>query len=280
MSCLCSCFYTTTTTPRNMAIIIASLPDNAKSNHSPPPVQTHHSLKPTTTILPSKTMEKKKKPQKPRQPSVIEIERATGAGRFRDTDSRHEKQRQPFSCSSLNFCLFIYLYFIFIMIFLCVCVCVSEFHELFRELEELKDAKFDMSLMNFPGKFEGPLEKKLRETGEFMANQSERGFRSSSKLLLQLGFISFVLTPISWAGLLICRQKNSYFRVQVDASSVDSVSSGCLWSHQATIQFPISGSTNYVNLVTISDYTTKHLFKAIQAFAECYPFEFPMQKIH
>lgn len=75
------------------------------------------------------------------------------------------------------------------MIFLCVCVCVSEFHELFRELEELKDAKFDMSLMNFPGKFEGPLEKKLRETGEFMANQSERGFRSSSKLLLQLGFM-------------------------------------------------------------------------------------------
>ncbi|XP_015895430.1 probable NAD(P)H dehydrogenase subunit CRR3, chloroplastic [Ziziphus jujuba] len=144
MSCLCSCFYTTTTTPRNMAIIIASLPDNAKSNHSPPPVQTHHSLKPTTTILPSKTMEKKKKPQKPRQPSVIEIERATGAGRFRDTDS--------------------------------------------RELEELKDAKFDMSLMNFPGKFEGPLEKKLRETGEFMANQSERGFRSSSKKILIFAF--------------------------------------------------------------------------------------------
>ncbi|RXH70311.1 hypothetical protein DVH24_007567 [Malus domestica] len=32
----------------------------------------------------------------------------------------------------------------------------------------------DMSMMNFPSKFEGPVEKKLRETGEWV---SERSFR-------------------------------------------------------------------------------------------------------
>lgn len=53
--------------------------------------------------------------------------------------------------------------------------------KMFRELEELKHVKFDMSMMNFPGKFEGPAEKKLRETGEWMTDLSERGFNLSSK---------------------------------------------------------------------------------------------------
>lgn len=35
-----------------------------------------------------------------------------------------------------------------------------------------------MSMMNF-SKFEGPVEKQLRETGEWVTNQTERGFRSN-----------------------------------------------------------------------------------------------------
>lgn len=57
---------------------------------------------------------------------------------------------------------------------------------IYRELEEQKNVNFDMSMMNFPGKFEGPLEKKLRATGEWVTNQSERGFSLSSNLLLLL----------------------------------------------------------------------------------------------
>lgn len=50
-----------------------------------------------------------------------------------------------------------------------------------RDLEEERDAKFDMSMMNF-SKFEGPVEKQLRETGEWVTNQTERGFRSNGNL--------------------------------------------------------------------------------------------------
>lgn len=50
-----------------------------------------------------------------------------------------------------------------------------------RDLEEERDAKFDMSMMNF-SKFEGPVEKQLRETGEWVTNQTERGFRSNGNI--------------------------------------------------------------------------------------------------
>lgn len=55
---------------------------------------------------------------------------------------------------------------------------------IFRDLEEQKNAKFDMSMMNFPNKFEGPVEKKLRETGEWITNKTERGFRLSGNHFL------------------------------------------------------------------------------------------------
>lgn len=48
----------------------------------------------------------------------------------------------------------------------------------YRDVEEENVAKFDMSMMNF-SKFEGPVEKQLRETGEWVTNQTERGFRSN-----------------------------------------------------------------------------------------------------
>lgn len=50
-----------------------------------------------------------------------------------------------------------------------------------RDLEEEKDAKFDMSTMSFPDKFEGSLQKQLREVGEWMTDRTEKRFRLSGK---------------------------------------------------------------------------------------------------
>lgn len=64
------------------------------NNDSPPPslLHTNTPLKPPTTPSTQKKT-KNKKPShhhlKPTQPSVIEIERAIGAGRFRDANHRH-----------------------------------------------------------------------------------------------------------------------------------------------------------------------------------------------
>lgn len=52
----------------------------------------------------------------------------------------------------------------------------------FRDLEEQKNAKFDMSMMNFPSKFEGPVEKKLRETGEWVTDKTEKSFRLNGNI--------------------------------------------------------------------------------------------------
>ena len=53
---------------------------------------------------------------------------------------------------------------------------------IFRELEEDKKAAFDMFLMSFTGKYEAPLMKKLRETGEWVTNQTETKFQASGNL--------------------------------------------------------------------------------------------------
>lgn len=57
---------------------------------------------------------------------------------------------------------------------------------IFRDLEEEKDAKFDMSMMSFPGKFEGSLQRQLRESGEWVTDRTEKRFRLSGKLFLQI----------------------------------------------------------------------------------------------
>ncbi|VVA14558.1 PREDICTED: probable NAD(P)H dehydrogenase subunit CRR3 [Prunus dulcis] len=149
MSSLSSCLSLT----KNL--VHASLSNNNNNNNGslppPPPLQANPTKPPlssrnqTPTVLPRK--KQKNQPQrKPRQPSVIEIERAIGGGRFRDADP--------------------------------------------RDLEEQKNAKFDMSMMNFPSKFEGPVEKKLRETGEWITNKTERGFRlSGNHFLFSLFFL-------------------------------------------------------------------------------------------
>ena len=48
-----------------------------------------------------------------------------------------------------------------------------------RDLEEDRKAAFDMFLMSFTGKYEGALMKKLRETGEWVTDQTETKFQAS-----------------------------------------------------------------------------------------------------
>ncbi|XP_050374338.1 probable NAD(P)H dehydrogenase subunit CRR3, chloroplastic [Argentina anserina] len=129
----------------------ASLPNNINGSSSPPslPANNKTSKLPmrsrTTPPLPGKKQQQQNlQRRKPKQPSVIELESAIGAGRFRDTDN--------------------------------------------SDVEEGNDAKFDMLMMNF-NKLEGPVEKQLRETGEWVTNQTERGFRSNGKKILKFMFL-------------------------------------------------------------------------------------------
>lgn len=94
---------------------------------------------------------------KRQQPSISQIERAIGAGRYRDIDA--------------------------------------------RELEEEEKSKFDYISMSFSGKFEGPVEKRLRETGERLSNWTESGFRASGKKVLLVS-VQWVL-PIWTFSLLV-----------------------------------------------------------------------------
>ncbi|XP_018826616.1 probable NAD(P)H dehydrogenase subunit CRR3, chloroplastic [Juglans regia] len=120
-------------------LAFASLPQN----DSPPPIQTTHTTKPpmrrpTPSTLP-RTQQRKRQ-----QPSIAEIERAIGAGRYRDIDA--------------------------------------------RELKEEQEAEFDFISLSFSGKFEGPVEKKLRETGEWLDTWTETEFRASGKKILMVTF--------------------------------------------------------------------------------------------
>lgn len=114
-------------TVKNVAL--ASLNPNDHS-HSPP-LKTNGAAE----TIPISNPRLRRRLPKPRRPSVIEIERAIGGGRFRDADP--------------------------------------------RDLEEDRKATFDMFLMNFTGKYEGPLMKKLRETGEWVTDQTETKFQAS-----------------------------------------------------------------------------------------------------
>ncbi|PON62748.1 hypothetical protein PanWU01x14_136600 [Parasponia andersonii] len=127
---------------------------------SPPPLQTH-TLKmrvksPSPTAPPDDApLTTQKKPHRrhapnPRQPSVIEIERAIGAG---------------------------------------------------RDFDEEEDAKFDISTLNFPGKFEMPLQKKIRESSEWVTDRTERAIRLSGKKILMIT-IMWIL-PIWTFSLLV-----------------------------------------------------------------------------
>ncbi|XP_059447403.1 probable NAD(P)H dehydrogenase subunit CRR3, chloroplastic [Corylus avellana] len=138
-------------------LALASLP----TNDSPPPttIQTNpikplmHTTKPITS-LPKKQQQQQNKRQRP---SIAEIERAIGAGRYRDIDA--------------------------------------------SELKEEEVANFDFMSMSFTGKFEGPVEKKLRETGEWLVTSTESRFRASGKKIFM--FVFQWMLPIWTLSLLM-----------------------------------------------------------------------------
>ncbi|XP_034682008.1 probable NAD(P)H dehydrogenase subunit CRR3, chloroplastic [Vitis riparia] len=125
-------------------IALASL-----NHHSQPPLPQPKRIEPTT-------LPKTKRPQPPqRQPSVIQIERAIGAGIFRDRDPRGSEQNKTL---------------------------------------------FDLLLSNSIGKTEGSVEKKLRETGEWIIDRAEGTSRSAAKQILMVTFLWVLPT---WTLLLL-----------------------------------------------------------------------------
>nr|POF10210.1 putative nad(p)h dehydrogenase subunit crr3, chloroplastic [Quercus suber] len=57
-----------------------------------------------------------------------------------------------------------------------------------KELDELDKSKFDWASMSFSGKFESPVEKKLRETGESLETWTQTRFRETGKKVLVFVF--------------------------------------------------------------------------------------------
>ncbi|EOY01038.1 Chlororespiratory reduction 3, putative isoform 2 [Theobroma cacao] len=159
MACL-SC--TSISMPKAVAHPLASLTDNPS-----PPQEVKSNPKPRTTTRPRKRRQRLHK-QKPQPPSIIQIERAIGAGSFRDADSS-------------------------------------------SDLENRRRTVFDGLLPITGGKFEGEIEKKLRETGEWIGSRTEATFRSSGK-------------------------KNSVGRASMVPTNLGLFSPSGFWSYKATIQ--------------------------------------------
>ncbi|XP_021293254.1 probable NAD(P)H dehydrogenase subunit CRR3, chloroplastic [Herrania umbratica] len=148
MACL-SC--TSISVPKAVAHPFASL-----TNNPSPPQEVKSNPKPRTTTRPRKRRQRLHQ-QKPQPPSIIQIERAIGAGSFRDADS--------------------------------------------SDLEHRRRTVFDGLLPITGGKFEGEIERKLRETGEWIGSRTEATFRSSGKRILLVVLQWFL--PIWTFSLLV-----------------------------------------------------------------------------
>ncbi|KAI3696280.1 hypothetical protein L1987_79292 [Smallanthus sonchifolius] len=120
----------------NRAPILSSLSD--KSNPDTKPQARRINI--TTPPQPPSG-----KQQIEKKPSVAEIERAIGAGIFKDRDINRESEQEK--------------------------------------------TLFDQILSNSIGKTEGDVEKKLRETGEWIIDQTEGPSRSTGKNILKVVFL-------------------------------------------------------------------------------------------
>nr|XP_043627761.1 probable NAD(P)H dehydrogenase subunit CRR3, chloroplastic [Erigeron canadensis] len=123
--------------PPPPAVILFSLSDKTNpddSNAKPPQRQ-------------KKTSRIPRQPQQvvARKPSVAEIERAIGAGIYKDRDINRESEQEK--------------------------------------------TLFDTILSNSIGRTEGDVEKKLRETGEWILNKTEGPSRSTGKNILKVVFL-------------------------------------------------------------------------------------------
>ncbi|XP_073146737.1 probable NAD(P)H dehydrogenase subunit CRR3, chloroplastic [Henckelia pumila] len=137
----------------NKSRILASAPPN----NSTPSLNSHQNINPQTFNSTTKNsspqkiqlenleqlQQDKKKLKRGNRPSVLEIERAIGAGIFRDTDGESDGRSRL----------------------------------------------FDNVLGKTIGKSEGSVEKKLRETGEWLIDQNERTSSSAGKQILMTMFM-------------------------------------------------------------------------------------------
>ncbi|KAK6134183.1 hypothetical protein DH2020_011833 [Rehmannia glutinosa] len=124
------------------------LASSALPNDSSPSTSNHAHLKPNR--LPKqnyKKIQEKLKQKQEQQPSILEIERAIGAGIFRDSDTNRQAEREENS------------------------------------------SLFGNILRNSVGENEGSVEKQLRETGEWLIDQTERTSRSAGKQILITMFV-------------------------------------------------------------------------------------------
>ncbi|KAL4302056.1 hypothetical protein GQ457_10G027120 [Hibiscus cannabinus] len=137
---------------RAVVLPFASLTDK------PSPQETQTSSKPKTATPPRRRRQRLRQQKPIPPPSIVQIERAIGAGSFRDADSSESE-------------------------------------------EEMRKTIFDGLLPVGGGKFEGEIEKKLRETGEWIGSTSEATFRSSGKAIL-LTVLQWIL-PIWTISLLV-----------------------------------------------------------------------------
>ncbi|KAG6391610.1 hypothetical protein SASPL_149366 [Salvia splendens] len=124
---------------------------NNPSSSSSPPSQPQQQQPRGVKMRPNRVANKKKQKQ---QPSVMEIERAIGAGIFRERDVNRQKANLV-----------------------------------------------DNILKNSVGKNEGSVEKRLRETGEWLLDQTETRTRSAGKQILMTIFVWII--PLWIAGFLV-----------------------------------------------------------------------------
>ncbi|KAJ0095433.1 hypothetical protein Patl1_15475 [Pistacia atlantica] len=160
MYCLSCSHYTT----------LASLTNNSSST-SP---QTNH---PTNPPSRKPKIPRKNNTQQQKQLQLMEIERAIGAGTFRDNEPMQVPLRICCGTGNSN---------ITRMTLLIVNhdeSCKSDILILFTvimDLEKQKKIVFNGILPDLSGVFEGPVEKQLRETGEWFSSHTEKRLRSSS----------------------------------------------------------------------------------------------------
>ncbi|KAJ0039043.1 hypothetical protein Pint_22340 [Pistacia integerrima] len=139
MYCLSCSHYTT----------LASFTNNSSST-SP---QTNH---PTNPPSRKPKIPRKNNSQQQKQLQLMEIERAIGAGTFRDNEPRQVPLR--ICCGTGN----------------------SNITRMNLDSEKQKKIVFNGILPDLSGVFEGPVEKQLRETGEWFSSHTEKRLRSSS----------------------------------------------------------------------------------------------------
>ncbi|KAH7570932.1 hypothetical protein JRO89_XS05G0225700 [Xanthoceras sorbifolium] len=169
MSCLSSCHH-------HHIITLASLTNNTSSSSSSP--ETNH--KPNPPITRRTKLQKNQKPlnlssklhpnisEQKKQLAIMEMERAIGAGTFRDNEPRH----CPFNFSC--FAIFLIQYIKYNMIV------------------------FNGVLPDLSGVFEGPVEKKIRETGQWVATNTEQKIRSSNLSCIDFAGKGILIVSMQW----------------------------------------------------------------------------------